>query len=168
MIQKVGRRTSRVGMPLRKTTMDTKNSHDDWQPCSTGDLSRLAARLNTLQSGARFRQLVGTGLLSMFLCALGVVALGGFVLYEAPSLGGISCRECQAHAAEFHDYLVGKNATMDADLVKHLKKHLKKCNGCRAKLQQAYPDLPPGPLATCEPCMHHCTPKLSVGAPAGL
>jgi hypothetical protein len=147
----------------RRLNMDNQIEHGDWQPCPPGEMTRLAKRLDSLQRGARFNQLVGTGLLSMFLCAVGTVLIGGYLLYQEPNSEGYSCRDCQAHAAEFHDLIIGKKASMDAKQEKLIRKHLKKCNGCRAKFQQAFPDVPPGPLATCEPCLHRCMPKLSTG-----
>jgi hypothetical protein len=101
----------------------------------------------------------------MFLCALGVVVLGGYVFYAEPAVGSISCRECQAHASEFHEFLVGKKTALDPAKAKQIKKHMKKCDGCRAKFKKAYPDVAAGPLATCEPCLHECVPKLSADAP---
>lgn len=148
----------------KPSAMDNHSEHDDWQACPPGELSRMTARLESLQRAARFKQLFGTGLLSMFLCAVAVVLLGGFVFFQEPTLSGISCADCQIHAVDYYDYLMGKNPTLDANLVKKIRKHLKKCRGCRAKFHQSFPDAPKDPLARCQPCLKQCTSKLSAEA----
>ena len=141
--------------------MDELSKNDDWQACPPGELSRMAARLDAGLRGARTRQLAVTGLMSMLVCAAGTILLAGFVFYAEPSFGGISCTDCQTHADEFHGYMVGKNPTMDPDLAKQIKKHLKKCDCCRAKYQESHPDSPLGPVAQCHSHLQQCMATLS-------
>ena len=148
--------------------MDNQGNHDDWQACPPGVLTRMVTQLDARQRRARFRQLAGTGLLTMLLGAVGIILFGGFVLYEEPTFGGISCTDCLVHAAEYHNYLVGKNPAMDADLAGKIKSHLEKCGCCRAKFHQAYPDAPVGHLATRELRLWPRLPTLAVAlTPAG-
>jgi hypothetical protein len=142
--------------------MDDLSNHDDWQACPPGELARMAKRLDAGLRGARFSQLAVTGLMSLLICAAGIILLGGFVFYSEPTFGGISCTDCLAQADEYHGYLVGKNPTMDPDLAGKIKKHLQKCGYCRAKFHESYPDTPLGPLAQCQSHMPQCLATLSV------
>lgn len=142
--------------------MDDLSNQEDWQACPSGELARMTARLDAGLRGARFRQLSVTGLMSLLICAAGTILLGGFVFYAEPTFGGITCTDCLTHADEYHGYMVGKNPTMDPDLAKKIKKHLKKCGCCRAKFHETYPDAPAGPLAQCQSHVRQCMAALSV------
>ncbi len=119
-----------------------ENTHDNWQACPPGELTRMVGRLGARQQRARFRQLAVNGLLSMLLFAAGAILVGGFVIYEEATFGGITCTVCLGQAAEYHDHLVGKSPMTDVKLVAMIETHLKKCDSCRAKFHQAYPDVP--------------------------
>lgn len=117
------------------------DSHDEWQSCPAGELSRLAKRLNVRERRVRLWQLASTGLLSMFLFAAGAILIGGFVIYEEPTFGGISCTDCLSHSDEYHAHLVGKLPMADAELAASIETHLKLCGCCRTKFHHAYPDV---------------------------
>ena len=102
----------------------------------------MVGRLGARERRARFRHLASSGLLSMLLFAAGAILVGGFVIYEEPTFGDISCTDCLGHAVEYHDHLVGKIPMTDVELVAKLETHLKMCASCRAKFHQAYPDVP--------------------------
>ncbi len=78
----------------------------------------------------------------MLLFAVGAILVGGFVIYEEPMFGGISCTDCLGHVVEYHDHLVGKSPMTDIELVAMIETHLKKCDSCRTKFHQAYSDVP--------------------------
>jgi hypothetical protein len=119
-----------------------ENSRDDWQDCSSGELTRMVGRLDARERRARFRQLASSGLLSMLLIAAGAILIGGFVIFEEPTFGGITCTDCLGHAVEYHDHLVGNSPMADVELVTMIETHLKECASCRTKFQQAYSDVP--------------------------
>lgn len=127
--------------------MQGENTHDDWQACPPGELSRMVGRVGARERRARFRQLASSGLLSMLLFAAGAIVVGGFVIYEEPTFGGISCTDCLGHAAAYHSHLVGDCPMADVQLVAKIETHLEKCNCCRAKFHQTYPDVPLEQLA---------------------
>lgn len=116
--------------------------HDDWQACPPGEFTRVVGRMSARERRARFKQLASTGLLSMLLLTAGTILVGGFVFYEEPTFGGITCTVCLGHAAEYHDHFVGKSPIVDVELVAMLETHLKMCASCREKFHQAYPDIP--------------------------
>jgi hypothetical protein len=127
-----------------------ENTQDDWQACPPGELTRMARRLSARERRARFSQLASNGLLSMLLFAAGAILVGGFVIYEEPTFGGISCTDCLSHADEYHNHLVGKVTMADVELVGRIETHLELCLCCRAKFRQAYPEVPPEQVATSE------------------
>ena len=145
-----------------------ENTHDNWQACPPGELTRMVGRLGARERRARLRQLASSGLLTMLLFAAGTVLFGGFVIYEEPMFGGISCTDCLGHAAEYHDHLVGKRPIVDVGLVAAIETHLKKCDSCRAKFHQAYPDIPLEQLTKTDLRLGPLLPTFAVAlAPAG-
>jgi len=138
------------------------NNQDDWQACPPGEITRLVNRLNSRERRARFGQLATTGLVSMLLFAAGAILFGGFVAYEEPTYGGIACTDCLAHAAAYHDHLVGSETVADVELIGKIKTHLEMCSCCRAKFHQAYPDIPLDQLATTELRFRPFLPTLAI------
>jgi len=138
------------------------NYQDDWQACPPGEITRLVKRLDSRERRARFGQLATTGLVSMLLFAAGAILFGGFVAYEEPTFGGIACTDCLAHAAEYHEHLVGSEPVADAELMGKIKTHLEMCPCCRAKFHQAYPDVPLNQLATTDIRFRPSLPALAV------
>ncbi len=102
----------------------------------------MVGRLGARERRTRFRQLASSGLLSMLLFAAGAILVGGFVIFDEPTFGGISCTDCLGHAVEYHDHLISKSLMADVELVAMIETHLKKCAHCRAKFHQAYSDVP--------------------------
>jgi hypothetical protein len=102
----------------------------------------MVGRLGARERRTRFRQLASSGLLSMLLFAAGAILVGGFVIYEEPTFGGISCTDCLGHAVEYHDHLIGKNSMADVELVAMIETHLKMCDHCRSTFLKAYSDIP--------------------------
>jgi hypothetical protein len=127
-----------------------ENTQDDWQACPPGELTRMARRLSARERRARFSQLASNGLLSMLLFAAGAILIGGFVIYEEPTFGGISCTDCLSHADEYHNHLIGKVTMADVELVGQIETHLELCLCCRVKFRQAYPEVLPKQVAISE------------------
>ncbi len=148
--------------PMVNDMHGKENSHDDWQACPPGEISRMVGKLDARERRARFRQLASSGLLSMLLLAAGAILVGGFVIYEEPTFGGISCTDCLGHAVEYHDHLVGNGPMADVKLVGRIEKHLELCLCCRVKFQQAYPDVPLEQLATTDLRFRPLLPMLAV------
>ena len=101
----------------------------------------MVGRLDARERRALFRQLASSGLLSLLLIAAGTILVGGFVIYEEPMFGGISCTDCLSHAVEYHDHLVGKSSMADVELVAMIETHLKMCDHCRTTFLKAYSDV---------------------------
>jgi hypothetical protein len=118
---------------------DKETTHDDWQACPPGELTRMVGRLGARERRARFGQLASIGLLSMLLFAAGAILVGGFVIYDEPTFGGISCTDCLSHAGEYHNHLIGTAPMVDVELVGRIETHLEKCDCCREKFRQTYP-----------------------------
>ncbi len=145
-----------------------ENTHDNWQACPPGELTRMVERLGARERRARFRQLASSGLLSMLLIAAGTILVGGFVIYEEPTFGGISCTDCLGHAAEYHNHLVGKSPMADIELVAKIKTHLEMCASCRSKFHQAYSDVPLEQLTKTDLRLGPLPPTFAVAlSPAG-
>ena len=145
-----------------------ENTHDNWQACPPGELSRMVGRLGARDRRARFRQLASSGMLSMLLFAVGAILVGGFVIYEEPMFGGISCTDCLGHAVEYHDHLISKSLMADVELVAMIETHLKKCASCRTKFHQAYSDVPLDQLTKTDLRLVPLLPTFAVAlSPAG-
>ncbi len=145
-----------------------ENTHDNWQACPPGELTRMVGRLAARERRARFKQLASSGLLSMLLFAAGAILVGGFVIYEEPTFGGISCTDCLAHAVEYHDHLLGKSSMTDVELVAMIETHLKKCDHCRTRFLKAYSDVSLEQLTNTDLRLAPLLPTFAVAlAPAG-
>jgi len=124
---------------------------DPWEACAAGELTQMVRRLDASQRHARRKQVYTTALLSTGVFACVVLAVGSLVGPARNLYGGISCRYCRSHFAEYQPYVAGegdlagegvagRKADHDADFVGSMKTHLEKCTFCRAKFNAMYPD----------------------------
>ena len=128
----------------------------------------MVGRLDARERRARFRQFASSGLLSILLIAAGTILVGGFVMYEEPTFGGISCTDCLGHAAEYHNHLVGKSPMANVELVAKIETHLEMCASCRSKFHQAYSDIPLEQLTKTDLRLGPLLPTFAVAlSPAG-
>ncbi len=134
-----------------------QQTHDDWDNCPQGELSRMVQRLDASQGRARTRKFYRAGLLSMLLVAGGIVLAGSLPgLLGQPEqqpglqpglqpgqsgamLGGITCAECRSHFAIFQGHLAGTKQIEDADLAESMAAHLAQCKSCQQLFGQSYP-----------------------------
>jgi hypothetical protein len=156
----LGQQVSTISMVI---SMNGKqNIEDDWQACPSGELTQMVGRLNARERRARFAQLASSGLMSMLLFAAGAILVGGFVIYQEPMFGGISCTDCLSHANEYHDHLLGSSPMADVELASQIETHLEECLCCRTKFGQAYPDIPMERLTQLDSPSHLLSPTFAI------
>lgn len=99
-----------------------QTNSNSWQPCPTGELSRLASRLRS-QRRRRAVLRVAT------VCSLGIammsVAMLGIVSHCGLSYGGIRCGEV---ASALPDFVAGQ---LDEVHSRQIREHLTQCPVCR-------------------------------------
>ncbi|MCA9236227.1 MAG: hypothetical protein KDA44_12200 [Planctomycetales bacterium] len=121
---------------------------DAWEACPAGSLRQIAARQTaTAQSAAWRRSTLGA--LASVLVAVGVVVTAGLASGKAPAQ--IKCKDCHERFTEFRDHVTGNHEMADPRIVEGMKRHLKKCGGCRKRFQKQFPGCPLGKKSSCRP-----------------
>lgn len=119
---------------------DERQSIDQWDTCSPGELTKLVHRLDARQRSARRKQVLNTALVSTCVFACVVLALGSFVNRGGTHYGGIACSVCRDHLTDYQLHLIGESTFDDAELLTSMKTHLEKCKFCRGKFNTLYPE----------------------------
>ena len=112
---------------------------DEWGPCAQGELGRLANRLKANQVRASRKRMYKATLVSTALFAGVILVVGSFWGRVGFQYGGISCKECYSHFAEYRDHLTEVKLLADANLAESMKTHLDKCWLCNNKFNKEYP-----------------------------
>ncbi|QDU55387.1 zf-HC2 domain-containing protein [Aeoliella mucimassa] len=117
--------------------MSHETRQDEWHPCSSGELSKLTARLERQyrreQVGAFMPVITAAALL------IAVVGLGMFWTSDPP-VARITCTECHDHFTAYHDHLLGTTPMADPE-AHSMQAHLEHCQRCREAFEQQFPGL---------------------------
>jgi|GEM_PF-3047968 len=119
----------------------TPGQEDLWEACPTGEISRMADRIEATQRHRRRKQVFGTALASTALFACVVLVVGSLWGPSNSFYGSLACSQCRSHFNEYQAHLAGQAPLPDADLVSSMQIHLEKCVLCQGRFNALYPGL---------------------------
>jgi hypothetical protein len=119
---------------------DNQQKRDEWNDCPTGELRQMVGRLKATQQRARSKQLFSIASACMLLVGGGIFVIGSLLDTGSLRYGGISCSECQANFAAYHDFK-NEAASLDDSLATSMAAHLEQCQFCRNLFEQTYPGI---------------------------